>query len=118
MRIEDADPALRELADRIRTVAEWLTNQPVVFNAGAGWYKAGKPIFIWFKLVGPKGSKNRNSVLVAATMRDKRLEELSGQLGNNMFGKGHEVSVSASRPKDLAKCLEFIGRAYLARYET
>ncbi len=119
MKIEDTDPPLRELAARIRSVAEWLTGQKVEFHAGSGWYKAGKPIFIWFRVVGPKGSKFQNSVLVTATMQEEKLAESADQVGNNMFGKeSYEAAVRVGHPEDLAACLEFVGRAYRARYKT
>jgi len=118
MKIEDTDPPLRDLAERIRSVAEWLTDQKVGFHAN-GWYKAGRPIFIYFKVVGPKGLKDENSVVVSAIMRDEKLEELADRVGNNNFGKpGYEKVVHVNRPKELAACLEFIGRAYRSRCKT
>lgn len=117
MKLDSADPELKELANQLFTVSEWLTGSTTVYQEGSGWYKCGKPILAWFYVVGPRARKHPpNSILVTATKSSAALEESSQKLGNNMYGSNTPEFVA--RPNDavnFAEFLEFIGRAYKAR---
>jgi hypothetical protein len=118
MKIEDANPELKQLTKQVFGVSEWLTSQKPIFDKGSGWYKCGKPIFAWFYVVGPRAKKHpANSILITATKSNAELEDASQKMGNNMFGENAPEFVARSNdPHNLAEFLEFIGRAYKARY--
>jgi len=118
VKIEDADPELKQLALQVFSVSEWLTSQKPIFDEGSGWYKCGKPIFAWFYVVGPRAKKNPpNSIVIAATKSNASLKDASQKMGNNMFGESAlEFVAKPNDPHNYAELLEFIGRAYKARY--
>ena len=119
MNLDAASPELRDLAVKVFKVVELLTGEVPTYHEGSKWYKFGTPIVAWFKLIGPKASKNpANSILVTATRVTDELEESSEQIGNNMFGnKTPEYVVQCNDPISFAGYLEFIGRAYKARHQ-
>ena len=83
MKIDKADPGLRQLTDKVFSISEWLTGQPPVYDESSGWYKCGKPILAWYYVVGPKAKKNpANSILIAAAKSNTHLEDASTKMGN------------------------------------
>ena len=119
MKIEAADPELEALVERVFSIVEWLVGERPWFHEGSGWYKAGEPILAWFYVVGPRAKKHpANSVLVTATKADARLAEVAQSTGNNMYGQQTpEYVVRCNDAENFAGFLEFIGRAYKARYQ-
>jgi len=118
MRVEDADPELRDLTEKVFTVAEWLSGERPQYHEGSGWYKCGKPILAWFYLTGQRARKHPiNSILVTATKSDEKSAESAERIGNNMFGaETPEFIVKSGDSHSLAGFLEFIGRIYKARH--
>ena len=116
MKLDDADPELKQLARQLFAVSEWLTGEKTIFHEGSGWYKCGQPILAWFYVVGPRAKKHPvNSILVTATKSSPALEESAQKMGNNMYGSNTpEFVARPNDPVNFAEFLEFIGRAYKA----
>lgn len=116
MKIEDGDASLRELGYRVCQACEWLAGQPPEFQPGSGWYKAGDPIFVWFRAIGQAARTfPRDSIQVAAAIKDDSIAEVADCVGNNIWGESYEIIVRADVLEDMAKFFQFLGRAYLAR---
>ena len=118
MKIEDANPELKQLAKQVFNVSEWLTAQKPIFDKGSSWYKCGRPIFAWFYVVGPRAKKHPpNSIVIASTKSNVTLEDGSQEMGNNMFGESApEFVAMPNNRQNFVEFLDFIGRAYRARY--
>ena len=118
MELEKAPFELQALASKVFKVAEFLTGKAPEFNVGSGWYKFGSPIVAWFRIIGPAARKfPPNSIHIAATQSPPDLESSCEDFGNNMFGKQTpEFVVRLDDPNSFAGYLEFIGRAYKARF--
>ena len=118
MELEKTSPELNALATKVFKVAELLAGESPVFDPGSGWYKFGSPIIAWIRLIGPTGRKlPANSVHIVATQSTPELESSAEDIGNNMFGKKTpEFVVRLDDPHSFAGFLEFIGRAYTARF--
>lgn len=114
MRIEEAEKSLGELARHVYQIAHWLTGHKPEYHRG--WYKSGKPIFIYFRTIGDRPEKYPpRSVHVVARQSDL-LADLKPIEGNNYWGADYSVVARPGKPKELAHLIEFIGRAYRARY--
>lgn len=118
MELDKAPPELQALASKVFKVAELLSGDAPTFDTGSGWYKFGSPIVAWFRIIGPTARTfPPNSVQVSATQSTPDLEASSLGVGNNMFGeKTPEFVVRLNDPMSFAEYLEFIGRAYKARF--
>lgn len=114
MKIEAADPELRDLASKVFLVAEWLSGDKPIFQKSSGWYKCGDPILVWIYLTGRQAKKHPvNSILITATKSDTESTE---RMGNNMYGiKSPEFVLKSGDLHSFACFLEFIGRVFKVR---
>ncbi|WP_353226068.1 hypothetical protein [Salinisphaera hydrothermalis] len=118
MKAEDGDQDIQALARKVFEVVKLLIGEKPQFHQGSGWYKVGDPILAWFYVVGTRAKKHPpNSILITTTISDPELGTIASKLGNNMYGsETPEYVVVCNDSLNFAGFLQFIGRAYRARY--
>lgn len=114
MRIEEAEDSLSELARHVYQIAYWLTSDKPEYHRG--WYKSGKPIFIYFRIIGDRPENYPPRCVHVVAKQSDLLADLKPIVGNNYWGADYSVIARPGNANELAHLIEFIGRAFRARY--